>query len=114
MVWCSLWGGGCAWLVHLLAAWAFAEFGCLGGLAEAGPGGISWVAWLVAGVSGCCLLLALGAAWLSRRCGRIDDEIGRFAARYGGWVNGIFAFIILAQTMPVFFHLRDCGSYIVK
>lgn len=113
-IWCSLWGGGCAWLLHLLAAWAFAEFGCLSGLGRPGPAGISQVAWLVLGVSALCFGMAGAALGLSRRCGRIDGETGRFAARYGVWVNGLFMLIIAAQTMPVFFHLKDCGNHIIR
>jgi hypothetical protein len=114
MIWCGLWGGGCAWFAHLLGAWMFAEFGCLSGMGLPGPAGISQVAWLVLGISALCMALAGAAAVLSRRCGRITDETGRFAERYGVWVNGLFMLIIAAQTAPVFFYLKDCGSYIVR
>jgi len=114
LMWASLWGGGIAWALHLLVVWAFAEFGCIGGLASPGPLGVTWVAWAVVaasvvfvGLAG----LAILASVLCRR--RLSGEDARFVARYGLAANPLFLVIILAQLLPVFFYLQDCGSYIV-
>ncbi len=121
LVWGSLWGGGVAWLLHLLAVWALAEFGCLSPLARPGPLEVSWVAWLGLAVS--VLFFALGgvATWASWRCGRrfgavTPPEGGdtvRFVARYGLVANPLFMLIIITQTLPFFYYLSDCGTYMV-
>jgi hypothetical protein len=119
LIWTSIWGGGIAWLVHLIAAWAAAEFGCLSGRGGSHAGGISMVAWLALGISLACLLLAAGAIGASLLCAKRSHgptpeaaDTTRFIAGYSLWANAIFAVIIVAQTIPIFFHLRDCGTHI--
>lgn len=118
LLWSCLWGGGVAWALHLMAVWVVAEFGCMSALGRPGPLGASWVAWVILGVSALCLALAglaTLASWrYSRGGGGSDGERpGRFAARTGLVANPLFIFIIIAQTLPVFFYLRDCGTYII-
>lgn len=118
LLWSCLWGGGVAWLVHLLSIWLLAEFGCLGALAEPGPLDVSRVAWLVLAASALCFVAAGVATLASWRCRRHggdagageDAEAARFVSRYGLVANPLFMLIILAQTLPVFFHLSDCAS----
>ncbi len=115
-VWSSLWLGGIAWLLHLLTAWALAEFGCMSALAGPGPAGISWVAWGILAATVPCLLLCGLASWAGWRCGRGPmggGETAGFFVRFGLAANPLFALIIIAQTIPVFYHLKDCGIHIV-
>lgn len=109
-LWSCLWGGGVVWILHFLAVWVIAEFGCLTRLADPGPLEISWVAWLIMGVSLLCLGMAAGLSYFSWRCSRGGGDC--FAARVGVVANPIFMLIIVAETLPVFYYLRDCGSYI--
>ena len=112
MIWSCLWGGGIAWMLHLMTVWVAAEFGCISGLGVPGAWGISQVAWLVIGLSGLCFGLAGLASYASWRwCPRTAGN-GAFVYRYGIAANPIFMLIIVAQTLPVFFHLKDCGNVI--
>ncbi len=118
LLWSCLWGGGVTWMLHLAAVWVIAEFGCMTALDQPGPLGFSWVSWTILGVSLVCLAvagLATLVSWRHSRDGSGPDEErpGRFAARTGLVVNPIFMFIIVAQTLPVFFYMRECGSYIL-
>ncbi len=117
LLWSCLWGGGVAWALHLMTVWVLAEFGCMTALGRPGPFGFSWVAWTILGVSALCLAFA-GLATLvcwrhSQGEGTDGERPGRFAARTGLVANPIFMFIIIAQTLPVFFYMRDCGTYIL-
>jgi hypothetical protein len=120
VLWSSMWGGGVAWLIHLIVAWLFAEFGCLGGWQAQSWLGVSRVAWLVLALSAFCLLLALLAAWGSVWCRRRAEgeptpegvDTTRFIAHYGIWVNVLFVLVIVAQTVPALFYSRDCGAHI--
>jgi len=117
-VWSCLWGGGLAWALHLAAVWAIAEFGCMTAMARPGPLEVSWVAWGILGVSVLCLALAGIATLESWRqahsgAGSGGERPARFAAGSGVVVNSLFMFIIIAQTLPVFFYLRDCGTYLL-
>jgi hypothetical protein len=114
LLWFSLWGGGIAWAMHLFVVWIIAEFGCIGGLARPGPLQVSWVVWAVVaaslvfiGLAG----LAIGGSLLCRR--KLAGEDARFVARFGLAANPLFLLIIIAQALPVFFYLQDCGSYLV-
>lgn len=112
-LWACLWGGGAAWTAHLLAVWLIAEFGCLTGLAKPGPLDISWVAWLILAVTVVCLALAGIATYASWRHARRDTgKPARFLGRTGLVANPLFMLVIIVQTLPVFFYLRDCGVYI--
>ncbi|MEX1049246.1 MAG: hypothetical protein WED15_06940 [Akkermansiaceae bacterium] len=117
LLWSCLWGGGVIWMLHLLAVWTIAEFGCLTALARPGPLEISWVAWLILAVSVVLLSLTGLITWISwRRAGggggSDGERPGRFAARVGLVVNPLFGLIIIAETLPVFFYLRDCGTHL--
>jgi len=114
LIWSSLWGGGIAWALHLLVVWVIAEFGCIGGLANPGPFEVSGVVWAVIAASLVFIGLAGFAIVTSVLCRRrLSGENPRFVARYGLAANPLFLLIIIAQSLPVFFYLQDCGSYIV-
>lgn len=98
-------GGGVAWLFHLVGAWAIAEFGILGGRAGVQPAILCLSA---------AMLLAAGAATLvsarvRRAAGAETHEDARtlaFCGRLGVVTNAVFAAIIAAQTLPVFYFLE--------
>jgi hypothetical protein len=98
-------GGGIAWLVHLVGAWAIAEFGILGGFSS--------VHTLILVLSA-AMLLAAGAATLvsahvRRASGTETHEDARtvaFCGRLGVVTNAVFTAIIAAQTVPVFYFLE--------
>jgi hypothetical protein len=97
-------------MLHFLAVWVIAEFGCFTRLANLGPFGFSWVAWLILAVSLLCLVMAAGVSYLSWRYSRGGEAC--FAARVGVVANPMFMLIIIAETLPVFYYLKDCGTYI--
>jgi hypothetical protein len=108
-------GGAIAWLVHLLGAYALAEFGCVAGWQRVAPGGVTAVAWGILALSVAAVAMS---AWAFSVAARADKRLTRvsdptrtrhFAARSGMWLNGLFFVIIMAETMPVLFYLRGCG-----
>jgi len=110
LLWSCLWGGGVAWLLHFLAIWICAEFGCISGLGVPGMLGISRVAWLVLVLTVVFLMpagLAFYASW--RWCPRQPGP-GTFVSHCGMAANASFMLVIAVQSLPVFFHLRSCGS----
>jgi hypothetical protein len=118
----SLWfgslGGAFAWLVHLLASWSISEFGCFAGLHRTTLLGLTIVAWALIALSAAMLSASLAATWVAyrsdcriRRHGfrtNTADETAGFLARAGLVASGLFALIIAAQTIPIFFYLRSC------
>jgi hypothetical protein len=110
-------GGGAAWLVHLVAAYAIAEFGCVGRLREVSVAGLTAVAWLIIGISVLTLLIAVANALIAYRYERRvraahDDVTGTAAetevARTGWITSGLFALVILVESLPIFYYLKDC------
>jgi hypothetical protein len=108
-------GGGIAWLLHLLASYAIAEFGC----ARGEPlrfAGITTVAWLLIGVTTVLLLVAVSSALVSARLrppqrgGEAESAISSraYLARSGAIMSSVFLLIILAQTVPILFYLESC------
>ncbi len=97
-------GGGIAWTLHLVGAWAIAEFGILGGFA-----GVNTLILVLSAA----MLLAAGAATLvsahvRRAAGPENHEDARtvaFCGRFGIVTNAVFTVIIAAQTVPVFYFL---------
>ncbi len=112
-LWSRLWGGGVAWLLHFMGIWVAAEFGCLSSLARPGWAGISLVAWLVLILSAASIGLT---AWYTihawSREFQSGEETDGFLHRFARVANCIFLLVIVAQTLPVFFYLKDCGSAI--
>lgn len=117
-LWFGLLGGAIAWLMHLLSAYAIAEFGCVSELAAVRLGGLSAVAWLILGASVASELFALVATgvafrsvWLLRMHGREPQETRGawpFLARAGLYSSGLFGVVILVETFPIFYYLRGC------
>ena len=118
-LWFALWGGGAAWLAHLLLVYLIGELGCMGRLAELTWFGLSAVAWAVFAAAVVTGVVAVAALWASvRALGSVEPE-GPFGAtvafvgRAGVAGNLLFLLVIVAQTVPAFFHLRDCGRYML-
>ena len=116
-LWFGLLGGASAWTVHLLLAYGVAEFGCVSGLGQRIYLGISVVAWLEVAATVLTSVIAALAASVAHRSYRILrsqnlDEAGiaaaEYAARTGFITSGIFTFIILFESIPILYYLRDC------
>lgn len=115
----SLLGGGIAWLLHLLVVYVISDFGCVAGWGEWIIFGISVVSWLLLIATFLTGALAAAASWAAHYVGEllhgtsgdrgsVRTETQYFVARVSLLLNGIFAFIILAQAVPIFFFLRSC------
>jgi heme/copper-type cytochrome/quinol oxidase subunit 2 len=116
-LWFGLWGGGVAWLLHLLLVYGIAEFGCLSGLGQVRAAGITVVAWLLIGASvltlliaGAALLVALRSRDRANAAGQTapGDDAELFVGRAGWIATALFLAIILIQSIPIFFFLKDC------
>ena len=116
-LWVGLLGGACAWTIHLLLAYAVAEFGCVSGFGELSYLGISLVAWLEVAATALTTVIAALAAIVAHRSYRILrsqnlEEVGiaaeAYTARAGFITSGIFTFIILFESIPILYYLRTC------
>jgi hypothetical protein len=114
-LWFGLVGGGVAWVVHLLASYVIAEFGCVSGWGQEKHLGVTTMAWLLLGVS----FLTAGWAGLAtfmayrnkQRLRPFESSEGSSAvymARAGCITSGIFLFVILVESVPIFFFLQSC------
>lgn len=116
-LWFGLLGGASAWTAHLLLAYAVAEFGCLSGFGERIYWRISIVAWLEIAVTALTTTVAASAAIVAHGRHRIlrsqlEEGSGTaaeaYTARIGFITSGIFAFIILFESIPILYYLRTC------
>jgi hypothetical protein len=116
-LWFGFVGGGFAWTLHLMTAYAIAEFGCVGGLGTRFYGNISLVAWMHLLATALAVCLAATATAVAYRIERhfqrhVPDEAQaaseKYTARLGLIANGFFTFVIVFESIPIFFYLRDC------
>lgn len=115
-LWIGLLGGAIAWLVRFLLVYVIAEWGCVPPLPEVRMLGMTGTAWLLLLVSVAMFVAACAAAVLAHRSARThrqdadDDRTtpGRFMARTGLLLSALFAFIILVETIPIFFFTSHC------
>lgn len=116
----AMFGGGIAWTLHLLGVYVIAEFGCISGMHEWHWLGVSAVAWMLIAatvVTGGMAALAAWMAWRTEAILRgtsahnapVEPETKAFTANLAQKLNAIFALIIAAQGVPIFFYLRNCG-----
>ncbi|TVP94621.1 MAG: hypothetical protein EA381_19795 [Planctomycetaceae bacterium] len=122
-LWLLLFGGAICWTIHLLFVVAVSEWGCFSGMGEFRFLGATAIAWSVivasliaATVAGWVMFLSLRSNW--RQCGSdsgsdgedFDKERGSgcYLAQVAVWSNGLFLFIIVAQTIPILFYLSEC------
>lgn len=111
-LWFGLLGGAVAWLVHLLLAYVIAEFGCLSPLATHTLLGVTAVAWMLLAATLVTLAGAVAATLVALRSDRrLRDHhefAGAYMARLGLITSGLFVFIILVQSLPIFYYLSSC------
>lgn len=115
-LWFGLVGGGVAWTLHLLSAYAIAEFGCVSGMGERSTAGISLVAWMELAATAMTACLAAAAAVVAYRmqhqfaAGTSDStHVGEQTTAWAGLLaSGFFTFVILFESIPILFYLRDC------
>ena len=117
-LWFGLLGGAMAWTVHLLLAYAVAEFGCVGRLGERGYLGITLVAWLEVALTLGTTLASGAATVVAYRCHRqlrfaaAPADAAVAAERQTAWAglltSGLFTFIILFESIPILYYLHHC------
>ncbi len=113
-LWFGLLGGAVAWTAHLMLAYLIAEFGCLTAAGHRAYLGLTAVTWAVLGVSAATLLVALAATLVAERNRRRlppyegDARPGAYVAYAGVILSGMFSFVILVESLPILFYLRDC------
>jgi hypothetical protein len=111
-------GGALAWLAHLLGASLVSEWGCFAGWGRQQWLGISSIAWVILILSVMTLLIALAATWVAFRSGRTaradisrppsSGDTQSFLAQTSLQANGLFALIIVAESIPILFYLTEC------
>lgn len=113
--WFAFLGGAIAWTLHLIGAWAIAEFGCVSGLASVLWMGLSAVAWMLIALTAFTLIVAIAAAGLGYRdhrrlaaTGSAAEDGGQYLARAGWMISALFALIIAFESIPIFFYLQHC------
>jgi hypothetical protein len=116
-LWFALIGGGGAWMIHLLAAYAIAEFGCVSGLGDRLYGDLSVIAWMQIALTAATTLMAGAATAVAYRRHRELQSIRavdatlvaeRSTATSGLLASGLFTFVILFESIPILFYLHDC------
>lgn len=117
-LWFGLLGGAIAWSVHFISAYVVAEFGCVGGLGERSYWNISYVAWLELGLTVFAFLMAAFSTMVAYRsqrglasgtaCPCSEQCAVRSTARAGMLSSGLFTFVILFESIPIFFYLHRC------
>lgn len=125
----GLLGGAVAWTVHLMAVYAIGEWGCVSRSMEGRFLGIAGIAWLLIAVTVGAGLASAAAALVAYRSeqrlrpaeeeGDSDEGVPReeaevhsyqlFTARSGMIMSGLFTFVIVVESVPVFFFLRGCS-----
>ena len=116
-LWFGLFGGATAWLLHFMAAYAVAEFGCVGGLSERTHWNITLVAWMELALTAVAMVVAATASGVAYRSHRrlmgdsaadTTADAERYTARAGLLTSSIFAFVILFEGIAIFFYLHGC------
>jgi hypothetical protein len=114
----ALLGGAVAWTGHLLIAYAISEFGCVAGWGHRNFLAVSVVSWLVIGVSVAMIALAVASIYVSLQLERSGPHLAtadaderstvEYVGRFGRIVNWLFLFVIVVETLPIFFYLDHC------
>jgi hypothetical protein len=113
-MWFGLFGGAIAWTVHLMLAYAAAEFGCVGRLGDREYLSISLVAWLEIALTVTTALIAGAATAVAHlqyrrlQAHAEDDAVGseRCLAWTGVLTSGLFTFIIVFESIPILYYLK--------
>lgn len=114
----SFYGGALAWTAHLLLAWLIAEFACIAQVDHVELFGITLIAWSLLLLSLLMFLLAIAAAlagWHAKHRLKSEETLDHEGqdveihfARSGAIMSGLFALVIIAQTVPIFYFLGSC------
>jgi preprotein translocase subunit SecG len=123
-LWFGFLGGALAWTAHLLLAYFFSEFGCVGNLHERYVLGLMAPTAMIALLSALLLLVAALATLVSYRVAKQmglsiiasteAEEKQRqagaaiYLARAGVIMSGLFVFVILVQSLPILYFVRSC------
>jgi hypothetical protein len=116
-LWFGLLGGPVAWTAHLMLAYAIAEFGCVGSAPHSTLLGLTAVTWGVLAVSAATLAAAVAATLVAHRSRErapepadpnADGPPAGYLAGAGLYLSGFSAFVILVQSVPILYYLRDC------
>lgn len=124
ILWSGLLVPGIAWLLHFLAIWAIAEYGCVAaGFPRYWFLGVMDLAWAVFGATVVLLGICVMAGLLSHRHRRVlleqptrptpDSDAekldsDRYMALGGMYSAFLFGLIIIVETIPIFFYLGSC------
>ncbi|MBW3599222.1 MAG: hypothetical protein KY475_18370 [Planctomycetes bacterium] len=114
--WWGMFGGAIAWVMHLVGAYLLSEFGCESRVAAYSYLGIAAVTWSVIALSVAMVVAALGATLIAHRNRPPRDAeeptpefTGReYAAQMGVIANGAFTFVIVFESVPIFYYLQHC------
>ncbi len=116
-LWFGLLGGIVAWTAHLMTAYVISEFGCLSPSMKETFLGLTAVAWSLIAVSLATAAIAAYATLVARRSrrapevktlGDADEPAEDYVARLGEILSGLSTFIILIESIPIFYFLHDC------
>lgn len=96
--------GSLLWVIHFMSIYAFAEFGC-----QSNWKGTSEV---IMGITLLCFFLGLYSIYKSYKVSQLISKEAQsalfFLARYGIINNAVFTFIIIYQSVPVFYFRGEC------
>ena len=123
-LWFGFLGGAVAWTTHLLSAYFFAEFGCVGELREKFIFGLTAPTAIIAFLTVVLLLAAILATLVAYRAAKqmglsiigsteVEERKRQagaaiYLARAGVIMSGLFAFVILFESVPILYFLRSC------
>ena len=114
-LWVGVWGGAVAWFVHLAGAYSIAEFGCVASWGGWRILGLTAVSWAILATTLVTLAATALAGWLAWRGyqaagedGSEEQQATRGMAKIGLILDGLFAFAIALQTVPILFFLTAC------
>lgn len=115
-LWFALLGGAIAWTGHLMLAYAISEFGCTSGIGRRSVLGVSVVSWMLLLMSAAMIALAAwaygtagGVGRGARRTSHPDERsTAEYVAHFGRIANGLFLFIVVIESVPIFFYLERC------
>jgi hypothetical protein len=113
-LWYGYMGSSIAWLLHLIGAYAIAEFGCVAHRESPRYLGVALVSWMLLGLTAVLMTVASGslfiAAWNRRRLGEAIGiaETESFLMRSGTYLGIVFLLIILVQAIPIVYYLEGC------
>jgi hypothetical protein len=124
-LWFGLLGGCLAWTAHLTLAYVIGEWGCVWPAGRRHLLGISGTAWVEFLLTILTAGTAIAATIVAHRCDRRLRQVegghtppgggetdtrrpAFFAARAGTVISGLFAYIILVETLPTLFFLQRC------